>query len=134
MKRVILAIGLATAVGACVPTVKFSALPPGRDAVLKAQAAERSLRHPMTVHIASQHPTSRDEVSFCLAGGGLSVTVQVTRVEEDRVCGFERLTTPGEKVEQCWRYVDLQSIGRPRDATVIGYYPVRGYLGCREDT
>lgn len=134
MKRLALAIGLVLTVGACVPTVQFSALPPGRDAILQAQAAERSLQHPMTVHIAARHPGSREEVSFCVAAGGRAVTVEVTRVEDERVCGFERGASASEKTEQCWRFADLRSVGEPRDATAIGYYPVRGYLSCREDT
>lgn len=116
--------------GACVPTVRFSALPPGRASVLEAQAAERSLRHPATVSLAAADPAYRDQVSMCLSDGR-RVTMQVTRIEQDQVCG---VAGAAPATEQCWRFADLRSVGKPYDATAIGYYAVRGYLDCREDT
>lgn len=124
---------LALAVSACVPTVSYTSSTPDSISAHKALAAERSLTH-------GQARTSRridpnyTEMSFCSAEGA-RVVIHSVRVTETGVCGKEMVLSTAalsteQKPERCWGFGEISTIGQPRDATVVGYYPVRGYLRC----
>jgi hypothetical protein len=66
---------------------------------------------------------------------GTRVVIQSVRITDAGVCGREvglSETAPSaeQRPEQCWDFEDISTIGQPRDTTVVGYYPVRGYLRC----
>lgn len=132
MKRVVAILALA-GLGGCVETVKFSTLAPNAASAHQALAAEGALRHPMTRSSAEISPEMAQRLSFCVAGQ--NVELYAARVTDDGVCGSV-LSSGGAMTgdERCWRFDELTAIGKPRDATTIGYYPVRSYLKCSPAT
>jgi len=129
------ALALALALAGCVDTVKFSSLAPTPDNVARALAAEQALTHTPTV--SRRRSGDGDWLSVCLASGGHSVELSNARIEDGKVCGIPydpSATHAGVDVQVCYALEELQSVGLPRDATTIGYYPVRGWLKCRGET
>ena len=133
MKQLVGLLALA-ALGGCVETVKFSSLAPTTSSVRDALMAEGALRHPMTRHVVEGHPEFARRLSFCTEGR--SIEVYAVRQTNDGLCGIPlrpAASTGDQPVELCWRFDHLSAIGKPRDATTFGYYPVRSPLKCSPD-
>lgn len=128
MRHALIILALA-GLGGCVETVKFSAMAPNAASARQALAAEAALRHGQTRSSVETHPEMARRLSLCAAGE--TVDVYAVRVTDDGLCGS--LLANGDAVkgqERCWRFDELTAVGKPRDATTFGYYPVRSYLKC----
>ena len=124
---------IALSISACVPSVSYTSSPPDSVSAHRALVAERSLTHGQARHSRQRDPDFT-ELSFC-SSEGTRVVIQSVRITDAGVCGREvglSETAPSaeQRPEQCWDFEDISTIGQPRDTTVVGYYPVRGYLRC----
>lgn len=118
---------------ACVATVAYTQSPASPESALRALTAERSLNHGQA-QSAREHDPGYTRISFCTAQGSRVEAVKV-RVTDEGVCGQQidgsvTAAASTRESERCWRFEEIAMIGQPRDASVIGYYPVRGYLRC----
>lgn len=135
MIKVAATVAMTLALAGCVDTVKFSSLAPTASNVSRALVAERALTHPQTV--AGREYGSAERLSVCPVGGEQSVELTNAHIEGGKVCGTPMgpsVTRLGSAAQVCYAMDELQSVGLPRDAKTIGYYPVRGWLECRGET
>lgn len=140
MVVMISALGLA----GCVGILRHDPVPPtkvGADAAMEAARQSKYIRDREQLRVDTQSaiaqmpggivgpltPARPTEVAWglqgCLASGeGFSLTD--VEIREDGVCGKS-----GE-VARCIPYSEMSAIASPRDATVIGYYPIMERLDC----
>lgn len=127
--------------GGCVPVVRYAPMVPSAVSAHAAVEAGANLSLDRWAGIHTQivtddqgrstyGPRSRREppLQMCTKAGE-RIDGHSPRITEDAICIDE-----GRGVETCYRYEDLQSIGRPRDGTAIGYYSVPLLLKCRPTT
>lgn len=123
---------IALLLSACVPSVSYTRSAPNADSALKALVAERNLTH-YQAQLSRQIDPDFTELSFCSADGS-RIVIHAVRITDGGVCGREmRLETTEsseQRPERCWQFKEISTVGQPRDAMVVGYYPVRGYLRC----
>ncbi len=131
----------ALALGGCVPVVRYSPLTPSAASAHAAVEAGDALSLDRWAGIYTQivtdeqgrpvlGPRSRRLPPFQMCTrNGERIDGGAPRITEDAVC-----LTDASGAEVCHRYEDLQSIGRPRDGTAIGYYSVPIWMKCRPAT
>ena len=138
IRGAVLLAGVAVALGGCVPVVRYSPLTPSAVSAHAAVEAGANLSLDRWAGIYTQivtddqgrpayGPRSRRLPPFQMcARDGRRIDGHSPRIAEDAIC-----VTEAQGVETCYRHEDLQSIGRPRDGTAIGYYSVPIMMKCR---
>lgn len=125
MKAAIIGALAVTALAGCVNVVKYSPLAPTSENIRSSVAAGALIRSP---------GPGRGTIQLCL-GDGSARLVRNAEVSRDQVCWRYQQSNAdfrqsSKTVVECTPLTEVVAVGRPRDARVVGYYPVSVPMRC----